>query len=209
MPRLPINYANTVIYKIQHKNDKNLLYVGHTTDFIKRKADHKKNVLYDLKKSNVYNLIRDNGGWDMFDMIQLEEFPCLNKREAEKRENDVMHELKASMNSIRSFISDEQKKEEKHIYNNTYRIENSERLKKKDLDYYYNNKDNCLQKRQEYYTKNKSKLLEQFKIYRETNKDKMAEYQKEYRKNNKERIAKQRHDNYIKNKKINTYIKDD
>jgi predicted GIY-YIG superfamily endonuclease len=42
MPRTPINYQNTVIYKIVC-NDLNIkdLYVGHTTDFTKRKCCHK------------------------------------------------------------------------------------------------------------------------------------------------------------------------
>ena len=42
MPRKEINYLNTIIYKFVC-NDLNIkdTYVGHTTDFIKRKATHK------------------------------------------------------------------------------------------------------------------------------------------------------------------------
>ena len=43
MPRTPINYANTIIYKIQHIDNDEFLYVGHTTDFTKRKTAHKSN----------------------------------------------------------------------------------------------------------------------------------------------------------------------
>ena len=43
MPKTKINYENAIIYKIVC-NDLNIkdLYVGHTTDFIRRKYDHKK-----------------------------------------------------------------------------------------------------------------------------------------------------------------------
>ena len=42
MPRKEIDYSKTVIYKIVC-NDLNVkdVYVGHTTDFTKRKATHK------------------------------------------------------------------------------------------------------------------------------------------------------------------------
>ena len=32
MPKLPIDYSKTLIYKIEHIKDENLLYVGHTTN---------------------------------------------------------------------------------------------------------------------------------------------------------------------------------
>ena len=31
-------------------------------------------------------MLRDNGGWDMFKMIEIEKFSCNDKREAERRE---------------------------------------------------------------------------------------------------------------------------
>jgi predicted GIY-YIG superfamily endonuclease len=77
--------------------------VGYTTDFKQRKADH-------LKKSNdeenrnfnskLYTMIRENGGFEMFKMIEVEKYPCNDRREAEKREEELMKELKASMNRI-------------------------------------------------------------------------------------------------------------
>ena len=41
MPRIKINYANGVIYKIHHQDQQELLYVGSTTDFIRQKNEHK------------------------------------------------------------------------------------------------------------------------------------------------------------------------
>jgi len=64
MPKDAIGYSNTIIYKI-FCNDTSVtdIYVGHTTNFIKRKYQHK--VLCNTgKKLKIYDLIRKNGGWD-------------------------------------------------------------------------------------------------------------------------------------------------
>ena len=66
MPKVNVNYENTVIYKIVC-NDLNITdcYVGSTTDFTTRKSHHKSSCnnetdsRYHLK---VYKMIRDNGG---------------------------------------------------------------------------------------------------------------------------------------------------
>ena len=41
MPRKNIDYSKTIIYKIQHIDKEELLYVGSTTDFRRRKSKHK------------------------------------------------------------------------------------------------------------------------------------------------------------------------
>ena len=99
------DFSKTVIYKIQHEDDESLLYVGSTTNFTKRKCSHKRNCnnpndrIYNIK---LYQMIRDNGGWNCFRMIQIKKFPCNNKREAESEEDMFMMELKANMNHQRA-----------------------------------------------------------------------------------------------------------
>ena len=66
MPKVPLNYQNTVIYKIVC-NDLNIedVYVGHTTNFTKRKYAHKyssenqNGIQYENK---IYKTIRKYGG---------------------------------------------------------------------------------------------------------------------------------------------------
>ena len=43
MPKKPIDYSKCCIYKIEHIENENLLYIGHTTEFKKRKNRHKSN----------------------------------------------------------------------------------------------------------------------------------------------------------------------
>ena len=119
MPKNAMDYSKCCIYKIECINDDRLVYVGHTTNFEKRKIQHKNNCKYEKEKGfnyKLYQMIRENGGWDEFKMIEEEKYPCNDKREAEKRENEVMKELKSTMNTKKSFISEEEIKENEKIY---------------------------------------------------------------------------------------------
>ena len=55
-------------------------------------------------------MIRENGGVDMFIMIEIENYPCNDRREAEKRECEMMKDLRANMNMIFSYVSEEDKR---------------------------------------------------------------------------------------------------
>jgi len=104
MPRKPTNYNNTCIYKFVCK-DLNITdcYVGHTTDFRKRKHTHKTsyeghghNGSLNLK---IYETIKNNGGWDNWDMIEIEKYPCNDSNEAKSRERYWFETLNSTLNS--------------------------------------------------------------------------------------------------------------
>ncbi len=104
MPHNPINYSKTIMYKLCC-NDVNIkdVYVGHTTDFITRKAGHKCNCNNEKRKDYniyVYKFIRENGGWSNWNMVMLEEYPCNSKLEATKRERELMEELNSTLNKV-------------------------------------------------------------------------------------------------------------
>jgi len=143
MPKTAIDYSKCCIYKIEHIDNESLVYVGHTTNFDKRKSGHKNACINEKgKKFNlkVYQMIRENGGWDMFKMIEVEKYSCNDKREAEKRENEIMKELKPKMNSNNSYITEEELKEHKKQY---YEVIKEERKKN-----YETNKEAILLKKQ-------------------------------------------------------------
>jgi hypothetical protein len=101
MPRLQIDYSNTIVYKIVCKDlDKTECYVGHTTNFINRKHGHKKNVK-DIKYCNsaLYKFIRNNGGWENFDMVEVEKYNCKDVNEAHKYERHWIEQLQAKLNT--------------------------------------------------------------------------------------------------------------
>ena len=67
MPKIEIDYSNTIIYKITCK-DPNItdVYVGHTTNFVQRKHAHKQSCINNKSsnhKCKLYEVIRNNGGW--------------------------------------------------------------------------------------------------------------------------------------------------
>jgi len=93
-------------------------------------------------------MIRENGGFKNFRMIEVEKYSCGDKWEVDKRETEIMKELKSNLNSVKSYITEEERKETKQ---------------KCDKEYYYKN----------YEIDN-----EKSRIYRELNKDKIKDLKK-------------------------------
>ena len=165
MPKLPMDYSKCSIYKIEHVDDESLVYVGHTTNFVKRKTSHKSSCYnendrhYNLK---VYQMIRENGGWDAFKMIEVEKYPCKDRREAERRENEVMKEFKSNMNMRKSFSTEEENKLYMEEYNKKYYEIYKEKIQEQKKNYYEANK-----------SKIQKRMREQKKVYYESNKSKL------------------------------------
>ena len=80
MPRKPIDYSKTIIYHFICKDETIVdTYVGHTTEFTKRKNGHKVSCYNENSKKfhyKVYQNMRANEGWENWTMTPLEEYPC-------------------------------------------------------------------------------------------------------------------------------------
>ena len=157
MPKLPTDYSKTIIYKLVKNDDYDNvnIYIGSTTDFIRRKNKHKSDC--NCEKSKAYNqknyqYIRENGGWDCFNMIEVEKFPCNDKREAEAREEYWRCQFNSKLNSMRAYITDEQRKELDKERKREYREHDEYREYQK----VYHKK---------YYGKNREKIIENMKQY--------------------------------------------
>ena len=99
MSQKNIDYSCTVIYKITCKDPAVTdLYVGHTTDFVKRRAAHKRECLQSDCK--LYKTIRDNGGWTNWSMEALTFFNCQDLIAAKTKEQEYFVALKATLNSV-------------------------------------------------------------------------------------------------------------
>ena len=113
MPRKAIDYQRTQIYKIV-SNDLNMkeLYIGSTTDFRKRKSEHKSSCCNENKKDynyKIYQTIRTNGGWENWSMISIESYPCNNGLETRRLERYWYEKMKPTMNTSLPYISKEEK----------------------------------------------------------------------------------------------------
>jgi hypothetical protein len=177
-----IDYSKTIIYKLVC-NDLNItdVYVGHTTNFLKRRTAHKnkcnneKDKLYNLK---VYQMIRQNGGWVNWSMVEIEKFPCSDKNEAVKKERYYYELLNSTLNTNSPIQTKEDIKERAKIYYNN----NKERAK----IYYNNNKDVNNERDKIYYNNNKDDIREKRKIYHSKYRDDISKRKKIYYNNNKE-----------------------
>jgi len=104
MSQIKIDYSSTLFYMIFCKDTTiDDLYIGHTTNFVQRKQSHKqscsntKNTNY---KCKLYNVIRDNGGWDNWKMQIIAFHECDDLISAKKYEQQYFEEYKATLNSI-------------------------------------------------------------------------------------------------------------
>jgi hypothetical protein len=106
MPKDNIDYSNTIIYKIYCK-DKTItdIYVGHTTNYIQRKYQHKlacNNFKEDFK---IYKTIRENGGWNNWDMVEIAKYNCKDSTAARIKEQEHYELLNATLNSVPPYIN--------------------------------------------------------------------------------------------------------
>ena len=141
---MPI-YQNSIIYKLCHQNDLNNenIYIGSTTNFRTRKNRHKlRTTNKDTDGYNVfvYQFIRDNGGWDEWQMIPIEVFPCNGKEELEIRERYHIELLKSKLNKIiptrtQKEYKKENKQKIKHINKEYYQQTKEERNEKVKCEY--------------------------------------------------------------------------
>ncbi len=102
MPKTAIKYENILTYKVCCKDiDIKDIYVGHTTNFTKRKSEHKSicsNVNNKKYNTFLYTFIRANGGWKNWDMIEISKIRCNDSNEAKAQERKLIEELKPTLN---------------------------------------------------------------------------------------------------------------
>ena len=96
------NYENGLIYKFVC-NDVNVphIYVGSTTDWVKRKYGHKSactNITNKSYEVYFYQVMRANGGWNNWSMLKICNFPCSSKFDLELEERRYIEDLHADLN---------------------------------------------------------------------------------------------------------------
>ena len=167
MPKVPMDYSKTVIYKIVCKDvDIKECYVGQTTSFDKRKSHHKSdcnNVNGKYYNLYVYQFIREYNGWDNWSMIEIEKFNAIDKLDANKRERYWIETLQSTLNK---YLPTRTKKE--------YYEENKEQIK----EYYEQNKEQIKEQKKQYREQNKEQISKQKKQYCEQHKEQIKEYKK-------------------------------
>ena len=88
------------IYKICCDDCPDFVYVGSTKSFRQRKTDHKKNC-DNLKDRKIYNTIRENGGWDNWRMVIIEDCGEITLTEARIKEEEHRVKLNGNLNMVK------------------------------------------------------------------------------------------------------------
>jgi predicted GIY-YIG superfamily endonuclease len=100
------DYSNTIIYKISCKDASVTdLYVGHTTDFTKRRKSHRHACEDPKVNAKLYTFIREHGGWQNWKIEIVNFFNCSDLTEARQKEQEYFTSLGATLNSIEPFPS--------------------------------------------------------------------------------------------------------
>jgi hypothetical protein len=139
------NYSKSIIYKLECKDpDVTEIYVGVTTNFYDRKRNHKSKCINKEEwNTPVYCFMRLHGGWDNWNMLQIEEVNARNKRHLNQIEAKYIRELKAELNSEipQDIESGLDRKEWKKEYNKVYCAKNVEKNSERLKEYYAKNKE--------------------------------------------------------------------
>jgi hypothetical protein len=175
MPRAQ-NFSQSTIYQIRCIESRKVIYIGSTTDFRKRGSRHK----YTCKTESdgkyhlpVYIYIRENGGWDAYEVIPVEHL-VLN-------------------NSVELRIA-EQREMDRHAG-----LQNVHYAKRTKAEYLVDNKDKITELKKQYHAANRTVINEYKKQYRAANADAISEYAQQYRATNADAISEQKKQYYADN----------
>ena len=160
-------YSKTSFYKLECKDSEvTEIYVGSTTNFFKRKSHHKGRCINKDGKMEwnypVYRFMRLHGGWENWNMLEIDEVDCRSKRHKNQIEAKYIRDLRASLN-----------------YEIPQDIEEGLGGKEWYKQYYENNREKLAEKMKVYYENNREKFVERQREYRENNREKIAEKAKE------------------------------
>ena len=194
MPKTPVNYSDTIFYKLACR-DLTItdIYVGSTTNFRQRKANHKNGCSNEKSKGYgfwVYTFIRGNGGWENWDMIMIHRQSCVDTHEAHTVERGYIESLGATLNSCVPGRTLQEIQE----YPAAYYEANKDAIRETHAAYREANKDAIRESSAAYREANKDAIRERGVAYYEANKETRAAYREAHRDANK-LYAKQYHAN--------------
>lgn len=145
-----------IYYIIRCKNETiKDCYIGCTTNFKKREYTHKSYCnINESKQLRLYSFINQNGRWDEWEMLLIEETDYETKKQCLERERFWIEMYEASLNKIKKPIRYiDEKRDYTNKYNTIYRNNNKEYYK----NYRDTHKEGKKEYNKDYYEKKKDK----------------------------------------------------
>ena len=181
-------YPNGTLYKIwSHIND--CFYIGSTFRPLRcRKSQHKSTPHCEKIRQWFEDV-----GWENLKFEEIATYKDITKRELNKYEDEEILKQKRNdncMNTVRAYLTDDEKKQQVKQY---YQ-DNEEGLKERRRNRYQDNREQELEQKKKYRENNKEKLTEYDK--KRYNSDTKREYNKRYYHENKKKILEQKKEYY-------------
>ena len=196
------DYSKSIIYCIYstlQNADENDVYYGSTVNIKSRWNGHKtayKDYLNNNGKKNCTSInIFDKYGIENCTYKIIEKYPCNTKTELLEKEKYYI----ISNNCVNKQTPNKTDDEKKQAIIQ-YRIDNKEKIHKRQIQYRIDNKEKIHEWQTQYREENKDKINERYNKMYENNKDKIKEQKKEYRKNNEDKVKESNKKYYENNK---------
>ena len=125
------------------------IYIGSTVDKKRRLREHKRVCTCPGERNHnnlVYKLIRENGGFDNWEMIVIEKKRCETFEELRKLEQSWIDKVGPILNQGKAWVSEEAALKTKHAGQKLCYQNRKEHYKGKAADYYKNNKEKVLKR---------------------------------------------------------------
>jgi len=135
------NFTKSIIYHIRDIESKEIVYVGSTTNFPQRKSAHKYSYNHEEAIHFTYPIychIRNNGGFNCFEIIPIKSLKLENKTQLLIVEQEEIDKHCTLVNRNKAHMTIEERKE----HDKQYREEHKEEFKKYLKQYYQKNKEN-------------------------------------------------------------------
>jgi len=174
---------NYTFYRIKSKNPCiTECYIGSTTNFIKRKACHKRRSSPTNNESTalIHQFIRSNGGWDAFD-IEIIDTILFSQPDRLLHERRLIEFYGATLNTYTPFLTEEESHALDIARRRKYRETHKEDIKEYNSQYQSTHKEELKEKKRKYREAHKEEIKEKQRQYRETHKDEIKEYQRQRR----------------------------
>jgi hypothetical protein len=175
------------------------IYIGSSIDLKQREHLHKSNCNNPNDKGYnylVYTTIRNNGGWDNWRMLEIENKIVKDLDEALTHEQYLIEFYKANMNMVRAkYLGEDYQREYRELHRDKlnansleYYTEHREHLNAISSKSYYDNIDERLATQRQYYQEHRDEALKYQREYRNIteNRDKKREYNVKYYQENKD-----------------------
>lgn len=147
MPRKQ-DFSQSTIYHICNTETKDIVYVGSSCNFTQRQRNHKSYCCNKNQKNYnqpIYIHIRENGGFDCFEVIPVS-FHCFNNKvQLHIQEQNEIDKYPYAMNKNKAYTTKEETEERRKKYYDEHKKE----LAEKQMNRYLENKDEINEKRRQ------------------------------------------------------------